>query len=162
MSPSASAHGLPTSKTSTADNSNRRRSMIAATRSSSCARCSTETRHQCSNAARAALTARSASGNSRFRDFADDLVRHARVERGHSFPGVTFSPSITSGYFLPNRLRTWSQSGSHLFLRLAMNEVDQWSVFVAVARRGGAICAVGRMRVTRGGLTGEANARVSS
>ena len=43
---------------------------------------------------------------------------------------------MTIGYFWPNFARIFAQRGLHLFLALAMDEIDQRRIFVGVARRG--------------------------
>ena len=98
--------------------------MMAATRSSNCARCSIDMRHQCSNAAEAALTARSASGIPASATSPTISLGALGLSDAIHLPVETFSPLITSGYFLPNWLRAVAQRGLHLFLDLAVDEID--------------------------------------
>src|SRR5438105_4464463 len=98
MSPSASAHGLPTSKTSTAESSYRRRSMIAAARSSKRARSSKGVRLHFLNHERAALYARSASGISASSKKPTISFGAAGLTEGVNLSVQIFSQPMTSGY----------------------------------------------------------------
>ena len=101
MSPSASAQGLPTSKTSSAESSKRRRSRMAATRSSNCARVFDRGAAPLLESGQGGLDRALRFRNSRFRRRRRRFVRRARIDRRRrACPVQIFSPLMTSGYFL--------------------------------------------------------------
>jgi len=96
---------LPTSKTSTAESSNRRRSRIAATRSSNWQR-SSNVNGPMFEKHGAPLSLRFRLRESGLGNQANDLIWCARIQRRQQFVGPTSLPSITSGCFCPKRART--------------------------------------------------------
>ena len=79
--------------------------MMAAARSSSCARSSNEVHRHFSNASRAALTARSASAIPASATAPTTSSGELGLMEAIVLPVKTFSPLITSGYSLPRRVR---------------------------------------------------------
>ena len=109
------------------------RSRMSAARSSNCARSSNGVHLHFSNAARAALTARSASSNSCFRSVTDNLGRLGWINRRRQIIGPNLFASDIERMFFAEALSHFAQCALHFVLAVFVNETHKRCVSETIA-----------------------------